>query len=140
MPAKLSTICYIYHFTDRQTTEYTVKEITGVSRLDDNDPKFHIEENIGEREPKDFWVEAKHGINHPYLTNKTTAINQNMRSTTAILTGTFLNTSKRPLEEPWTLRNDSWRELVGVEVMDHIIAGITAIRWVFKEQSRRLNT
>jgi hypothetical protein len=40
MPAKLSTIlCYVHNYTEKSTTEYTIKEITGISRLDDDDPK-----------------------------------------------------------------------------------------------------
>ncbi|GBB94781.1 hypothetical protein RclHR1_02410027 [Rhizophagus clarus] len=36
MPAKTSTICYLHDFTERLTQEFTVKEITAVARLDDN--------------------------------------------------------------------------------------------------------
>ncbi|GBB96021.1 hypothetical protein RclHR1_26640001 [Rhizophagus clarus] len=38
MPAKISTICYLHDFTEWLTQEFTVKEITAVARLDDNDP------------------------------------------------------------------------------------------------------
>jgi hypothetical protein len=38
MPAKLFTVTYIHNITERQATDYTVKEITGVTRLDDEDP------------------------------------------------------------------------------------------------------
>ena len=38
MPAKISTVCYVHEATERLTQEYTVKEITAVSRLDDDDP------------------------------------------------------------------------------------------------------
>ncbi|CAB4379972.1 unnamed protein product [Rhizophagus irregularis] len=38
MPAKLSTICYIHDSTQRLTKEYSIKEITGISRLSDEDP------------------------------------------------------------------------------------------------------
>ncbi|PKK69863.1 hypothetical protein RhiirC2_850382 [Rhizophagus irregularis] len=38
MPAKLSTICYIHDSTQRSTKEYSIKEITGISRLSDEDP------------------------------------------------------------------------------------------------------
>ncbi len=38
MPAKIFTVCYVYEATERLTQEYTVKEITAVSRLDDDDP------------------------------------------------------------------------------------------------------
>ncbi|PKK56490.1 hypothetical protein RhiirC2_858586, partial [Rhizophagus irregularis] len=33
MPVKLSTICYIHDSTQRSTKEYSIKEITGISRL-----------------------------------------------------------------------------------------------------------
>jgi hypothetical protein len=38
MPAKLSTISYIHEVTERITQDFTVKEITAVSRLSDDDP------------------------------------------------------------------------------------------------------
>ena len=38
MPAKISTICYVHDVTERLTQEFTVREITAMSRLDDNDP------------------------------------------------------------------------------------------------------
>jgi hypothetical protein len=38
MPAKISTMCYIHDFTERLTQEFTVKEITAVARLDEEDP------------------------------------------------------------------------------------------------------
>ncbi|GET53931.1 hypothetical protein GLOIN_2v1586720 [Rhizophagus irregularis DAOM 181602=DAOM 197198] len=175
MPAKLSTICYIHDSTQRSTKEYSIKEITGISRLSDEDPTkiiylkikafvpldkeidtqieefengqviylrgkfiacngwytvnatsilpmpsldfdmmpavginimvtglttqtvknvgdesvldFHVEENLGNREPKDFWLEMRHNSNINYLANKTNSINQTMRSTMAILSG-----------------------------------------------------
>ncbi|RHZ55369.1 hypothetical protein Glove_416g10 [Diversispora epigaea] len=31
------TICYIHDFTDRIASDFTIKEITGVVRLDNND-------------------------------------------------------------------------------------------------------
>lgn len=37
MPAKLSAISYVHECTERLTQEFTVKEITAVSRLDPND-------------------------------------------------------------------------------------------------------
>jgi hypothetical protein len=37
MPSKISTICYIHDSNERLMQEYTVKEITAVSRLDAND-------------------------------------------------------------------------------------------------------
>lgn len=63
------------------TTE-TVKISNGISTLE-----FFVEERLGEKEPKDYWVEVKHDSNNTYLANKTNAINQTMRSTTAILVG-----------------------------------------------------
>ncbi|GBC31840.2 hypothetical protein GLOIN_2v1586720 [Rhizophagus irregularis DAOM 181602=DAOM 197198] len=175
MPAKLSTICYIHDSTQRSTKEYSIKEITGISRLSDEDPTkiiylkikafvpldkeidtqieefengqviylrgkfiacngwytvnatsikpmpsldfdmmpavginimvmglttqtvknvgdesvldFHVEENLGNREPKDFWLEMRHNSNINYLANKINSINQTMRSTMAILSG-----------------------------------------------------
>jgi hypothetical protein len=38
MPAKISTISYVHDSTEHLTQDYTVKEITTVSRLDDDDP------------------------------------------------------------------------------------------------------
>ena len=37
MPAKIFTICYIHECTERLTQEFTVKEITALSRLNDDD-------------------------------------------------------------------------------------------------------
>ncbi|PKY21659.1 hypothetical protein RhiirB3_435321 [Rhizophagus irregularis] len=34
----MSTICYIHDSTQRSTKEYSIKEITGISRLSDEDP------------------------------------------------------------------------------------------------------
>ena len=36
---------------------------------------------------REFWVEVKHDPNNRYLANKTSSINQTMRSTTALLIG-----------------------------------------------------
>jgi len=38
MPAKLSTIAYVHEVTQRLTQDFTVKEITAVSRLSEDDP------------------------------------------------------------------------------------------------------
>ncbi|RHZ67591.1 hypothetical protein Glove_300g129 [Diversispora epigaea] len=38
MPAKLTTICYVYDCTERLTPDYMVKEITGVVKMEDNNP------------------------------------------------------------------------------------------------------
>ncbi|EXX67881.1 uncharacterized protein OCT59_016945 [Rhizophagus irregularis] len=177
MPAKISTMCYIHEFTKRLTQEFTVKEITAVARLDDDDPtkivylrvkafipvdenipcqikdfnkgqviflkgkfvacaswysvnatsvklidnmgfddmpaiglnvmimglttktirnvdnqsiiEFYVEENLGDRKLREFWVEVHHNLNLRYLANKTNAINQSMRSTTALIMGTL---------------------------------------------------
>ncbi|CAB4395383.1 unnamed protein product [Rhizophagus irregularis] len=150
MPAKISTMCYIHEFTERLTQEFTVKEITAVARLNDDDPtkivylrvkafipvdqnipcqikdfnkgqvnatsvklidnmgfddmpsigfnfmimglttktirnvnnqsiiEFYVEENLGDRELREFWVEVRHNANLRYLANKTNAINQSM--------------------------------------------------------------
>ena len=61
-------------------TTKIVRNIDGQSILD-----FYIKENLGDRE---FWLEVKHDPNNNgHLANKTNSINQNMRSTTAILAG-----------------------------------------------------
>jgi len=64
------------------STTRTVTNIDGESVLN-----FNVEENLGEREPREFLVEVSHDANNAYLANKTNSINQNMRSTTAILVG-----------------------------------------------------
>ena len=38
MPAKLSTIAYIHKSTECLTQDFTVKDITAMSRLSDDDP------------------------------------------------------------------------------------------------------
>jgi len=63
-------------------TTKTVRNLHGKSILD-----FYVEENLGEREPREFWIEVTHDPNLRYLANKTNSINQTMRSTTAILVG-----------------------------------------------------
>ena len=60
----------------------TIKNINGKSHLD-----FYIKENLGDREPCKFWVDAFHDSNLKYLANKTNLINQFMKSTTAMLVG-----------------------------------------------------
>jgi hypothetical protein len=64
------------------STSQTVRNQDGNSTLE-----FHVEENIGEREPSEFSLEVQHNPNHTYLANKTNSINQTMRSTNAILMG-----------------------------------------------------
>ena len=63
-------------------TTKTVKNVNGKSVLE-----FYVEENIGDREPREFWIEVFHDPNLRYLANKTNSINQTMRSTTAMLVG-----------------------------------------------------
>ena len=38
MPAKLTTICYVHKCTQRSAKEFSIKEITGILRLSDEDP------------------------------------------------------------------------------------------------------
>ncbi|PKC65883.1 hypothetical protein RhiirA1_419935 [Rhizophagus irregularis] len=65
-------------------TTKTVRNIDNQSIID-----FYIEENLGDWEPREFWVEVRHNVNLRYLTNKTNSINQSMRSTTALIMGTL---------------------------------------------------
>ncbi|RGB26345.1 hypothetical protein C1646_770537 [Rhizophagus diaphanus] len=52
MPAKISTMCYIHKFTERLTQEFTIKEITAVARLNDDDltkivlPDYFLERKV----------------------------------------------------------------------------------------------
>ncbi|KAF0333101.1 hypothetical protein F8M41_016899, partial [Gigaspora margarita] len=46
MPAKLTTICYVHSCTERITQEYTVKDITGIVKLKDDEPSNIIYLNI----------------------------------------------------------------------------------------------
>ncbi|RHZ86186.1 hypothetical protein Glove_54g124 [Diversispora epigaea] len=64
------------------STTQVVKNENGYSVLE-----FDINEYLGELEPKNFWLEVKHKTNNRYLMNKTNSINQNSKSTTAILVG-----------------------------------------------------
>ncbi|KAF0488279.1 hypothetical protein F8M41_022366 [Gigaspora margarita] len=62
-----------------------------IKNNDDNiSLKFYVEEKVREKEPSNFWVEARHNVNNKYLSNKTDAINQNARSTTAVLVSTIV--------------------------------------------------
>ena len=63
-------------------TTKTVQNIGRKSHLE-----FYVEENLGERKPREFWVDVTHDPNLRYLSNKMNAINQSMRSTTAVLMG-----------------------------------------------------
>jgi len=66
-------------------TNQTVKNLNGKSTLE-----FYLEERLGEREPRDFWLEVRHDPNNTYLANKTNAINQSsIKSTTAVLVGSI---------------------------------------------------
>ncbi|POG74673.1 hypothetical protein GLOIN_2v1476024 [Rhizophagus irregularis DAOM 181602=DAOM 197198] len=117
MPAKLSTVCYVHESREHLTQDFTIKDITAVSRLDDQDPTkvlylrikaFIPSDNTFEtqiedfetgdiiflkgkkhrdKEPREFWVEVFHDPNLRYLENKTNSINQTMRSTTVMLVG-----------------------------------------------------
>ncbi|RHZ88650.1 hypothetical protein Glove_21g66 [Diversispora epigaea] len=66
------------------TTIQTVRNENGYSILE-----FEIEEYLGQTEPKNFKLEVKHQAINKYLIGKTNTINQNSRSTTAILVGTI---------------------------------------------------
>ncbi|POG59203.1 hypothetical protein GLOIN_2v1789421 [Rhizophagus irregularis DAOM 181602=DAOM 197198] len=118
MPAKLNMICYVHNIAKRLTQDFTVKEITGITRTKNDDPtkdamdglttktvmningyltlNFYVEESLGNCELTEFWVEARHDSNNRYLANKTNSINQNMRSTTVILVGSNNNRSYHP--------------------------------------------
>ena len=52
MPAKLSTIAYVHETTECLTQDFTVKEITAVSRLSDEDPTkvVYLKVNLSDRE------------------------------------------------------------------------------------------
>ncbi|RHZ81683.1 hypothetical protein Glove_117g456 [Diversispora epigaea] len=76
-------------------TTQTVRNENDYSVLD-----FNIDEYLGDLEPKNFWLEVKHKANNRYLINKTSSINQNSRSTTAILVGIIKNVP--PINDPVT--------------------------------------
>jgi hypothetical protein len=59
MPAKISTICYIHDSTERQTAEYTIKELTGITRLSDEDPKKIVYLKIKAFIPIDTRIKTK---------------------------------------------------------------------------------
>ncbi|RIB18265.1 hypothetical protein C2G38_2037041 [Gigaspora rosea] len=46
MPAKLSAICFVHFHVDRLTQEFTVREVTGIVKLSDDDPNKIIYLNI----------------------------------------------------------------------------------------------
>ena len=37
MPCKLDAFCYVHDFTERITQEYTVKEVTAIIKMNEND-------------------------------------------------------------------------------------------------------
>jgi len=59
MPAKISGICYVHESTDRLTQEFTVKEITTVSRLDPDDPTKVVYLKIKAFIPSDRNIETQ---------------------------------------------------------------------------------
>ena len=59
MPAKITMICYIHESKKRLTQDYTMKEITGVVRTDDDDPSKIIYLKIKAFIPSDKNVECK---------------------------------------------------------------------------------
>uniref|UniRef100_U9SR51 Uncharacterized protein n=1 Tax=Rhizophagus irregularis (strain DAOM 181602 / DAOM 197198 / MUCL 43194) TaxID=747089 RepID=U9SR51_RHIID len=61
---------------------------------------FYVEESLGNCELTEFWVEARHDPNNRYLANKTNSINQNMRSTTAILMNQQRSNNNRSYRPP----------------------------------------
>ena len=58
MPAKLSTICYVHNITQKSTKEYSIKEITGIVRLSDEDPSKIIYLKIKAFVPLDREIET----------------------------------------------------------------------------------
>ncbi|EXX79049.1 hypothetical protein RirG_009330 [Rhizophagus irregularis DAOM 197198w] len=65
-------------------TTKTIRNVDNQSIIE-----FYVEENLGDRKLREFWVEVHHNLNLRYLANKTNAINQSMRSTTALIMGTL---------------------------------------------------
>jgi len=65
----------------RITTE-VVRTKDDYSALD-----FSIDKYLGNKEQNSFWLEAHHHHFCTYLSNKTAAINQTLRSTTILLVG-----------------------------------------------------
>ncbi|RHZ86262.1 hypothetical protein Glove_53g79 [Diversispora epigaea] len=76
MSAKLTTICYIHDFTNRIASSYTLKEITGVIRLDNNDPQ------------KIMYLKIKSFI--PLDVNVKTRIEEFEKEQVVLLTGKFI--------------------------------------------------
>ena len=61
MPAKLTTITYVHSVMERLSNNYTIKEITGVTYLDDDDPTKVIYLKIKAFIPVDREVETHVG-------------------------------------------------------------------------------
>ena len=61
MPAKLTTITYVHSVMGRLSNNYTIKEITGVTYLDDDDPTKVIYLKIKAFIPVDREVETHVG-------------------------------------------------------------------------------
>jgi len=80
-----------------------VRNKNGQSVLD-----FCLNEYLGEKELNSFWLEIYHDLSNKYLSNKTAAINQNLRSTTAFLIGSihYEFTTDNPKTQQ-TSRNES---------------------------------
>ncbi len=39
MPSKMMTICYVHNFSEKQTNNFIIKEITGITKLNKEDVK-----------------------------------------------------------------------------------------------------
>ena len=63
MPSKLETICYIYECSERMTRDYTLKEMTTITKMDEEDPKIITYLRVKAFIPLD--ESAKHNI-HPF--------------------------------------------------------------------------
>ncbi|CAI2198253.1 13691_t:CDS:1, partial [Funneliformis geosporum] len=61
-------------------TTQTVRDVNSFFILE-----FKIEERLVDREPNKYILEVKHDLDNTYFANKTNAINQTIRLTTAIL-------------------------------------------------------
>ena len=59
MPAKLSTIAYVHESTERLTQDFTVKELTAVSRLSDDDPTKVVYLKVKGFVPSDREIETQ---------------------------------------------------------------------------------
>ncbi|RGB31409.1 hypothetical protein C1646_764096 [Rhizophagus diaphanus] len=59
MPVKLATFCYVHDSTNWLSQEYTIKEITGVIRIDGKDSTKAIYLKIKAFIPSDWNIETK---------------------------------------------------------------------------------